>query len=219
MELNLRGAHLVNTTPAQGRRMFQGVWDLRVSAMHSLPPLMFLALLFFASQISAEERPQLFPTRDVDISYDVTRSQQPKIRQRVRWLASERRERIDGRDKSTTIFDRKAHQITLLNPAKRTFRTLEGSPRQPPEPEAGVVLKRGAESVIAGLQCTDWTWTEDVETHTVCATADGVLLRLVVDGATIMQARSVSYGPQAAELFQVPSNYSPALAPEGDTGL
>jgi hypothetical protein len=29
----------------------------------------------------------------------------------------------------------------------------------------------------------------------------------------------VSYGPQAAELFQVPSNYSPALAPEGNTGL
>jgi hypothetical protein len=69
------------------------------------------------------------------------------------------------------------------------------------------------------LQCTDWTWIEDVETHTVCTTADGVLLRLVVDGRTVMEARSVSYGPQAAELFQVPSNYSPALAPEGNTGL
>ena len=65
-------------------------------------------------------------------------------------------------------------------------------------------LSVGLKSIIAGLHCTDWTWTEDVETHTVCATADGVLLRLVVDGATIMQARSVSYGPQAAELFQVP---------------
>ncbi len=177
-----------------------------------------LALLLSDSVSRAEERPPLFPTRDVDIIYDVTRLQQPKIRQRVRWLAGEHRERIDGPDESTTIFDRNAHQITLLNPEGRTFRTLEGSPRQPPEPEAGMVLKRGPESIIAGLHCTDWTWTEDVETHTVCATADGVLLRLVVDGATIMQARSVSYGPQAAELFQVPTSYSPALAPEGDTG-
>lgn len=187
--------------------------DVRTS-----PLVVALAVLLLASASRAEERPPLFPTRDVDITYDVTRPQQPKIRQRARWLANEHRERIEGPDKSATIFDRNAHEITLLNPAKRTFRTLEGSPRQPPEPEAGVVLKRGAKSVIAGLHCTDWMWTEDVETRTICTTADGVLLRLVVDGAIIMQARSVSYGAQAAELFQVPSNYSPALAPEGDTG-
>ncbi len=54
-----------------------------------------------------------------------------------------------------------------------------------------------------------------METHTVCATADGVLLRLIVDGKTVIQARSVSYGPQAVELFQVPPGYTPALAPDG----
>jgi hypothetical protein len=189
--------------------------------MNDLRPLVMTALALLVSGIAlrAEERPTLSPTRDVDITYDVARAHQPKTRQRVRWLAAEHRERIDGPDKSTTIFDRKAHEITLLNPKRRTFRTLQGSPRQAPEPGASVAFRRGDESVVAGLQCTDWTWTEDVETHTVCTTADGVLLRLVVDGRTVMEARSVSYGPQAAELFQVPSNYSPALAPEGNTGL
>jgi hypothetical protein len=67
------------------------------------------------------------------------------------------------------------------------------------------------------LHCTDWSWTEDVETHTVCATPDGVMLRLVVDGHTVIEARSVSYGRQAAKLFQVPPDYAPALAPEGGT--
>ena len=189
-----------------------------MSNLHGLPLTAGVALLLVGSAPQAEERPPLLPTRDVDITYDVTRPQQPKICQRVRWLASEHLERIDGPGKSTTIFDRSAHEITLLNPAGRTFRTLEGSPRGPPEPAAGVGLKRGAESVIAGLHCVDWSWTEAAETNTVCATADGVLLRLVIDGATIMQARSVSYGKQTAELFQVPSNYSPALAPEGSTG-
>ncbi len=186
-----------------------------MSNLRSLPPIAALALLLVGPALRAEAQPQLFPTRDVDIIYDVTRPQQPRIRERVRWLASEHLERVDGPDKSTTIFDRNAKEITLLTPASRTYRKLEGSPRWPLEPETDAALKRRAESVVAGLHCVDWSWTEDVETHTVCATADGVLLRLVVDGKTVMQARSVSYGPQRAELFQVPPGYAPALAPEG----
>ncbi len=164
----------------------------------------------------ADETPQLQPTRDVDISYDVTRPQQPKIRERVRWLAAEHLERVDGPDKSTTIFDRSADEITLLMPASRSYRKLVGVARRPPAPEAGAVLKRGDVVVVAGLHCTDWSWTgEDLIVHVVCLTPDGVLLRLVIDGQTIMQARSVSYGSQRAELFQVPPDYTPALAPEG----
>ena len=119
----------------------------------------------------------------------------------MRWSAGEHLERVDGPGKSATIFDRDAKEITLLTPASRTYRKLEGAPRRPMEPEKGAVLKRGAESVMAELHCIDWSWTEDVETHTVCATPDGVMLRLVVDGKTVVEARSVSYGPQRAELF------------------
>ena len=68
---------------------------------------------------------------------------------------------------------------------------------------------------VAGLHCVDWSWTEDVETRTVCITADGVLLRFVVDDKIVSEARSVSYGPQPVELFQVPQGYTPLLAPEG----
>jgi hypothetical protein len=70
---------------------------------------------------------------------------------------------------------------------------------------------------VAGLHCTNWSWTEDVETRTACMTADGVLLRLVVDGYTVIEARTVSYGPQKVELFRIPPDYAPALAPEGGT--
>jgi hypothetical protein len=173
-------------------------------------------LLLAGGSSRAADAPQLSPTRDVDITYDVTRPQQPKIRQRVRWLAAEHLERVDGPDKATTIFDRATHEITLLVPASRTYRKLNGEARRPPAPEAGAALKRGDDAVVAGLHCTDWSWTgEDLIVHVVCLTADGVLLRLVIDGQTIMQARSVSYGPQRPELFQVPPDYAPALAPEG----
>lgn len=174
-----------------------------------------LAFLLAGSPSRAEEMPRFLPTRDVDITYDVTRPHQPKIRERVRWLAAEHLERVDGPDKSTTIFDRNTHEITLLTPANRSYRKFEGAARRPPEPESGVALKRGKEAVVAGLHCTDWSWMEDAETHTICTTPDGVLLRLVVDDNTIMQARSVSYRAQKADLFQVPRDYAPALAPEG----
>ena len=88
-------------------------------------------------------------------------------------------------------------------------------PRQPQEPAPEVTLKRGNESDIAGLHCVDWSWTEEVEMRTVCITADGVLLRFLIDGQIVSEARSVSYRPQGAELFQVPPGYMPLLAPEG----
>jgi len=186
-----------------------------MSPLSSVPSLAGLVVLLVGSIAGAQERPQLVPTRDVDISYKITRPNQPAIVERRRWLAGEHLERVDGPDKSTTIFDRNRGEITLLNAANRTFRKLEGTGRRPPEPEAGVTLTRGAEFVIAGLRCVEWTWTEDTENHAVCVTREGVLLRLAIDGHAVIEARSVRFARQTAELFQVPANYSPALAPEG----
>lgn len=194
---------------ASGREMSQS---------RCLPPaaLLALSILLLGGVLArSEEAPQLRPSRDVDITYDVTRTNQPKIRERVRWLASQHLQRVDGPDKSTTIFDRNNNDLTLLIPRSRTYRKLEGEHRQPPEPGTGVKLKRGGDATVAGLHCTEWTWTVDVETHTVCLTADGVLLRLIIDGKTVMQARSVTYARQPPELFEIPKDYTPALAPEG----
>jgi len=174
-----------------------------------------VALLVLGSPLHADERPQLVPSRDVDITYEVSQPKQRAIPQRVRWLASERLERIDGSDKSVTIIDRNGGEVTLLTPRTRTYRELAGASRQPMEPDQDAVLRRGGEATVAGQRCTEWSWVEDGETHSLCATADGVALRLIVGGKTAIEARSVSYRPQPAELFKVPPGYAPALAPEG----
>lgn len=180
-----------------------------------LGPILVLIIFVLRPACHAEEQPKLVPTRDVDVRYDVTRPQRPKVRERVRWLAAERLERVDASGRSTSIFEHDAHAVTLLTPATQTFRKLDHVPRRPLEPEPGVALARGADAIVAALPCTDWSWTEDGEKHTVCATADGVVLRLMVDGQTFIEARSVKYGPQKSDLFRVPANYTPALAPEG----
>jgi hypothetical protein len=63
-------------------------------------------------------------------------------------------------------------------------------PRKPEEPAPEATLKRGNESVVAGLHCVSWSWTEDVETRTVCMTEDGVLLRFLIDGKTASEVRT-----------------------------
>ena len=131
-----------------------------------LPPTAVLTLLLVGPSARAEP-PQLLPTRDVDITYDVTLRSQSRVRERVRWLAAEQLERVDGPHKSTTIFNRRTHEMILLSSANRTFRQLD-MPQQPEEPAPEATLKRGNESVVAGLHCVDWSWTEDVETPTVC---------------------------------------------------
>ena len=193
-----------------GRRKPKGACHWPIFA--ALPTAALASLL--VGKAEAQQPPQLLPTSDVDIIYEVTLPSQPRIRERVRYLAAELLERVDGPHKSTTIFDRRAHQMTILTSANRTFLKLD-MPQQPQEPGPKATLKRGNESVVAGLHCVDWSWTEDVEARTVCITADGVLLRFVVDGKIVSEARSVSYGPQPAELFQVPPGYAPLLAPEG----
>ena len=87
-------------------------------------------------------------------------------------------------------------------------------PQQPQYPGPKVTLKRGNKSVVAGSRCIDWSWTEDVDTRTVCVTADGVLLRFLVNGKIVTEARSVNYSPQSTDLFHVPSDYAPLRPPK-----
>src|ERR1700756_2545837 len=91
---------------------------------------LLLALTVMSASSKAEEELHVQPTQDVDITYQVTRPGQPAGVERRRWSASERLQRVDG-PKGTTIFNRQREEFTLLNPANKTYRTLEGSPRMP----------------------------------------------------------------------------------------
>jgi hypothetical protein len=178
-----------------------------------------VTLLTVAVQVCAQGHyPQTAPTRDVDITYRITRPGQPIVVDRRRWLANQHLRRIDSPDGSATIFDLNRGELTLLNASNRTYRTLQGAATMRMSPPEGVTLKRIGEFTIAGVMCIDWSWMDDIELHTACLTPDGVLLRLLIDGKIIAEARSVLYTPQPPELFEVPRGYAPALAPEGVPG-
>jgi Domain of unknown function (DUF4412) len=188
--------------------------------MRNLRALPAIALIvpLVGSQSWAAEKPQLIPTRDVDITYNVNRPGEATVRERVRWLASDHLERIDGPKKSTTIIDQKANEVTLLNYTSGTYSQTHvdgASPWPVAPPDEFAIVKRRGESVVAGLRCRNWSWTDNVEARVACITADGVVLRLVTDGETRVEAQSVSYGAQDADIFLIPPGYAPAvMAPE-----
>ena len=187
-----------------------------MGSLRALPAMIAFILPLVAAQSRAEERPQFIPTRDVDLRYEVTRPGEPMVQERVRWLARDHLERIDGPRQSVTIIDQKANDVTLLNAASDTYSQVDGASPWPVAPPAEPAAVRGrGYSVVAGLRCTDWSWTDDVEARVACITADGVLLRLVVDGRTRVEAKSVRYRAQDAEIFLIPPDYAPAvMAPE-----
>ena len=189
---------------------------LQMHLARALPLVAAISVVVVSSlSHSEEQQPQTTPTRDVDITYQITRLGQPAIVERRRWLASLQLRRVDGPDKSATIFDQNREELTLLNAANHTYRTVEWPVANRMSPQKGTTLKRGGESMIAGQNCIDWSWMDNIELHTACLTPDGVLLRLVIDGQIVAEARSVLYAPQPTELFEVPPGYEPALAPEG----
>ena len=114
--------------------------------LRCLPPTAILASLL-VGPVARTPPSHLLPTRDVDIVYDVTLHSQPRVRERVRWLAAEQLERVDGPHKSTTIFDRRTHQMTLLTSADRSFLQLDML-RQPEEPAPEVTLVRGNDLLL-----------------------------------------------------------------------
>jgi len=122
------------------------------------------------------------PTKDVDITYGLSWPQRPKTRERRRWRADGHLQRVNGADRSSGIFDATQGEITLFNSKTRTFYRLEDTPRRPADSRKGQVVTWGGKATVAGRHRVEWSWTEDVETQTVCITPDGVPLRLTVDG-------------------------------------
>jgi hypothetical protein len=105
----------------------------------TLPLVVAISAVAVASiSRSGEQLPQTAPTRDVDITYRMTQPGLPVTMQRRRWLAGRHLRRVDGPDKSATIFDQSSGELTRMSP------------------EGGTILKRGGESEIAGQNCIDW---------------------------------------------------------------
>jgi hypothetical protein len=156
----------------------------------------------------------------VDITYrlgQINPATAPRIiEQRMRWDVTGGRLRVDPPTPGLyVILDTHTHDMTTVREADHTVVEMDGmgGPNAPvpgsPPVNDGIPFIREGESSVASLTCTEWE-TKDISgaTALVCITDDGVLLRAVTAGRTVLEATKVSYGPIDPSLFQVPANYA-----------
>jgi len=181
-----------------------------------------LGLLALAAPALAQDRPPLFPTRDVAVTY---RAPQAGGEMRMSWLAARgvmRMDMPDGQGWMVVSPGREGGGFIVM-PAQRMVMDLPEAQmaearRLSPGPQARF-LREGTDR-IAGTPCTIWRVEEGRDTGRVCMTADGVALRAEQPGQpqSRMEATSVAYGPQDPARFERPRGYQSFQLPSGLPG-
>ena len=169
-----------------------------------------LAAPLLASPVLAAERPPIVPQRDVDVTYRVTQpvAGGPPLSQRMRWSVATGRLRVDPPSPGLfMIVDYTAKRMSVVKLADRAVLDVPTNGLGLPGAPAGDYRRQDA-SAVAGLPCTVWATADAGGQATVlCLTADGVMLRASQNGQVLLEATSVSYGPQDPAAFQAPAGF------------
>jgi hypothetical protein len=169
----------------------------------------------------AQDRPVLFPQRDVTITY---RLPDNAGEMQVSWLAARRLMRTDMpggmgfgvMDLQTgTGFMAMPQQRLIMDIPRGQFqgRTLAPSER--------ARFAREGQDRIAGIPCTVWRVEDQGEATRVCMTADGISLRAegINRANSRVEATAVTYAVQDPARFQRPQGYQAFQMPAGIPGL
>jgi len=180
------------------------------------PVPIIAAVLLVVTAAFAQDKPNLLPERDVDITYRATTISEKPIKQRVRWLAVNHMQRIDGPGGAVSIANRTTAYITILNSRTKTYVKLEEASDGPFKVDPTASFVQGSKSAVANLPCTEWSWVDasTQKPRMLCVTDDGVMLRMTEDGHVLFEATNVTYRRANPHTFEVPSDYQPTLVPD-----
>jgi len=177
-----------------------------------------LAALPLAAQ--AQDRPQIFPTRDAAVTYRVVgQGQQAEIT--MLWSAAQRQMRVNmPQGMGYMVTDHQGQRGFMVMEQMRMIMDV------PMEQAAGHMREfenarftRGGSDKVAGHDCTVWRYESSAGQGEACITNDGVMLRAqgAAQGAGTgrMEAVRVVFAPQDAALFRRPQGYQTMQMPQG----
>ena len=179
-----------------------------------------IAALPLAAQ--AQERPQIYPTRDVAVTYAVS-GQGQGAELTMQWLAAQKLLRMNmPGGMGYMVADHQNQRGFMVMEAMRTIMDV------PMQQAAGIQREmenarftRGGTEKIAGTDCTVWRYEGQTQSGEACITADGVMLRAqgTAQGQQgRMEAVRVAYGPQDPAQFRRPEGYQSMQVPQGMPG-
>jgi hypothetical protein len=184
-----------------------------------------IATLPLAAQ--AQDRPQIFPTRDVAVTYRVAgQGQQAELT--MMWSAAQRLMRMNmPQGVGYMVADYQGQRAFMVMEQMRMIMDV------PLDQAAGYQrdletarFTRGGNEKIAGHDCTVWRFQGASQSGEACITAEGVMLRGEGAGRGQqgrMQATRVVFGAHDAAQFRRPQGYQtmqmPRGAPQGMPGM
>ena len=166
----------------------------------------------------AADHPLLAPSRDAVVAYHVAAAGGEPINIRVGFRAGGKALRVDLPDASYLLAFPLLHEVTMVVPLERTTADLgwADGPQSLFLLDDRMRFTRKADATIAGQKCALWDAALGDDHHTVCVTADGIVLRNQSQDSrgrrNMVEALLVRYEPVPDVAFQVPPGFE-ALAP------
>jgi hypothetical protein len=185
----------------------------------ALPLLAILAAL----PALAQDRPEVFPTRDVAVTYRATAEGQPS-ELRMAWSAARRLMRIDmPGGQGYMIVNQQAGTGFMVMQQTRMIMEMpagqEGAARFAQASQTARFTREGSDRV-ANLPCTIWRVEDRGETARVCTTADGVTLRAApATGRGGLEAQAVEFATQDPARFARPEGFRNIQIPGAAQGI
>lgn len=185
-------------------------------------PLLAAMLGLGALPAQAQDRPPLFPTRDVAITYRVTDPQAQGAQMTMSWLAASQTMRMDMPGAGWMIADHRNQRAFMVVEAGRMVMELPmAQAMQQSGPSPNATYRRTGNDTVAGIGCSVWSYQDGGNQGSACITADGVMLRAEGSGrgqSGGMVATQVTYGTQNPARFQRPAGYQSMQMP-GAAGM
>ena len=185
--------------------------------MRTIAAAALIATLPLAAQ--AQDRPQIYPTRDVAVTYRVS-GQGQGAELTMQWLAAQRLMRMNmPGGVGYMVADHQNQRGFMVMEAMRTIMDV-------PMQQAASIQRdmqnanftRGGTEKIAGTDCTVWRYQGQSQSGEACITADGVMLRAQGNSQGQqgqMEAVRLAYGAQDPAQFQRPQGYQTMQVPQG----
>ncbi len=168
----------------------------------------------------AQDRPQIYPTRDVAVTYRVSGGQVQGAEMTMMWSAAQRLMRMNmpGGMGYMVADHQNQRGFMVMEPTRMIMDVPMAQAASYQRDLENARFTRGGTAKVAGTDCTIWRYENRGQSGEACVTADGVMLRASGNAQGqqgSLEATRVSYGPQDAAQFRRPQGYQTMQMPQG----
>lgn len=155
----------------------------------------------------------MVPAHDALVAYHMAPATGEAIDLRVAYLAGGKQIRFNLPDLSYILVSPGKQAVVMVVPLESTYAEMpwDAGPQSLFLLDDRAHFTRKGDMTVAGQKCTQWDMVQEQDKHTVCVTADGLVLRNQSSDPqgrrNLVEATIVRAEPVPPELFVVPKGF------------